>query len=265
MMNKQIRVAAVPLDIAWGDRAENIYVTGQLLRRLPHDVDIVVLPELFTTGFITDPHLMAEQADAPGREVAVEAMAELAAELNMALCFSLLYRVGGDYFNRAYFIEPSGEITFYNKRHLFAPSEESKVYTKGEAQIPVVRFRGWNVAMAVCYDVRFPVWLSNVGYKYDMLLVPANWPDARGYAWRQLLIARAIENQACVVGANRSGHDDFGIYDAQTFLFDHMGTPVGDVASDTGIVTGSFDIEAVRATRKRFPVQNHADSFTLKI
>lgn len=265
MMNKQIRVAAVPLDIAWGDRAENLYVAGELLRRLPHDTDIAVLPELFTTGFITDPHLMIENADARGKEVAVETMRKLSAELNMALCFSILYRDDGDYYNRGYFIEPSGETTVYNKRHLFAPSEESKVYTKGAAQIPVVRFRGWNVAMAVCYDVRFPVWLSNAGYKYDILLVPANWPDARGYAWRQLLIARAIENQACVVGANRSGHDDFGIYDAQTFMFDHMGTPVGDVASDTGIVLGSFNIEAVRTVRKRFPVQLHADSFTIKL
>lgn len=265
MINKDIRVAALPIDIAWGDRDENIYVAGELIRKLPADVDIVVLPELFTTGFITDPGLMAANADTPTSAQTLNAMRALAHERNMAICFSMLWRSGDDYYNRGVFIEPSGETTVYDKRHLFAPSEEARILAKGMHKIPVVRFRGWNVAMAVCYDLRFPVWMRNVDYRYDLMLLPANWPDSRGYAFRQLLIGRAIENQAPIVGANRSGHDDYGIYDAQTFMFDHMGTPVGNVASDTGIVIGSFDIDAIRTARSRFPALRHADRFTLSL
>lgn len=263
MINKDIRVAAIPIDIAWGDRDENIYVAGELIKNLPADVDIAVLPELFTTGFITDPGLMAANADTPSNSPTLTAMRALAKERNMAICFSMLWHDGDNYYNRGVFIEPSGETTVYDKRHLFAPSEEARILTAGCREVPVVRFRGWNVAMCICYDLRFPVWMRNVEYKYDLMLLPANWPDSRGYAFRQLLIGRAIENQAAIVGANRSGHDDYGIYDAQTFMFDHMGSPVGDIASDSGIVIGKFDIDAIRTARTRFPALRHADTFRL--
>lgn len=264
-MQRLLNVAVMPLNINSGDRDENLYIFSQQLANISRDTDIVVLPELFSTGFIADPVLMRNLADSSDRQLTLNFLRELAAKHNTAVCGSLLWRDGNNYFNRCFFIEPSGETAYYDKHHLFTQSKEPKLLTAGTAPSPIVRYRGWNIAMSVCYDMRFPVWQRNVGNRYDIMLVPANWPTVRSYDWQHLLIARAIENQACYVGANRSGEDDFGSYDNNSFIVDHRGRMVGNVDEATGIVTATLSLDDLKKCRTAFPVSSSADHFTLTI
>ena len=136
----------------------------------------------------------------------------------------------------------------------------------GTGRVPVVRYRGWNIGMIVCYDLRFPVWCRNVGLAYDVMLVPSNWPSVRGYAFERLLIGRAIENQAYYVGANRGGADDYGDYDGMTFVFDQDGRPVGLADSDdTRVVYVETSRDARERSRKRMPASSAADQFSIII
>jgi predicted amidohydrolase len=261
-MQRLLNVAVLPIDIIPGDRDENLYTVTQLVGKLSRDTDLVVLPELFSTGFIHDPLLMRKLADSDDSQLTLNFLRDMTRQCNVAFCGSLLWRNGGEYSNRCFFIEPSGETTFYDKHHLFLLSKEPKLLTAGRELSPIVRYRGWNIAMAVCYDVRFPVWLRNTGNKYDLLVVPANWPTQRGYEWQHLLIARAIENQACVVGANRSGKDDFGDYDDSSYIINHRGRIVSE-ADANGIISATLSLEKVELYRKTFPVASSADPFTL--
>ena len=265
ILNPTFTAVALPLDIVWADREANLRALGDALDRIPAGVDLVVLPELFTTGFINDPALLTSLPETNNGET-MEAVRRLAARHNCALAGSFLAKTAHQVFNRGFFIEPSGDETFYDKRHLFSLSSEAKVYTPGTRPMPVVRFRGWNIAMIVCYDLRFPVWCRNKEQEYDALIVPANWASARGYAWRQLLIARAIENQAYVVGANRGGSDDYGDYSGMTYIFDSMGQPVGQPLTGTdGAVIATFSRENIDEWRRRFPAAKDADRFDLPL
>lgn len=263
MLNNDINIAVIPVDITWNDRDENLFATSQLIKKLRPETDIAVLPELFSTGYISDTgilHDLAETSDGP----TISAVRAWAKETNTAICGSFIARTGNMYFNRAFFVEPSGETSYYDKRHLFSLSDECKVFHQGDRQSPVVRFRGWNIAMAICYDIRFPVWCRNTGYKYDIMLIPANWPDKRGYAWKQLLIARAIENQAYVAGANRSGTDDYGCYDDMSFILDYSGNPIGQSGCDK-VSYATLHKDGLELFRRHFPVMNDHDRFIIDL
>ena len=263
-MTNNLRIISIPLDIEWANPQANLMALEAALRRLPGGTDIAVVPELFTTGFVNDPALGADVAET-NTGVTVGALHDMAARYGTALCGSFMACTGHKYYNRGFFIEPSGDETFYDKHHLFCVSAESKVFAPGTEAIPVVRYRGWNVAMIICYDLRFPAWCRNRGRAYDMLLVPANWASARGYAWEHLLIARAIENQAVVVGANRSGKDDYGDYTGLTYIFDATGHPAGVGADDCypGAVKAEVSLDELRRARRRLPVGDDADDFIL--
>lgn len=265
-MSDTLRIAAIPIDIAWGDSAANLAALGAAMQRLPAGTDIAVVPELFTTGFVHDPALAAQLAQ-PNSGSTVAALHHFASTTGVAIAGSIMAVTTGRYYNRGFFIEPSGDETFYDKRHLFCVSAESEVFTPGSETIPVVRFRGWNIAMIVCYDLRFPAWCRNRDTAYDVLLVPANWATAREYAWTHLLIARAIENQAVVVGANRSGHDDYGDYDGTTQIYDATGHPCGKAADTVyrGAVIADLSADELARARRRLPVAADADDFLLKI
>ena len=222
MKADSITVAALPLDIKWAQIDENLAKVDMRLHTMPQKADVVVLPELCSTGFIQDMS-MIEDIARESESKTIAAAKRWSKELDMAIAGTCLAGRDGKYFNRGFFITPDGTATFYDKRHLFSLSPEAAVYSPGDAYPPVIRFRGFNFSMVICYDLRFPVWCRNKGERYDILLVPANWAQARGYAWRHLLIARAIENQAMVVGCNRSGSDDYGCYDYQAFIFDSKG------------------------------------------
>lgn len=272
-MANELKVAAVALDIAPGDRTANLELARQAVFALPDDVDVVVLPELFTTGFCADdddfPAAVSESISGP----TIQAIAQWARQRNMAIAGSFAARVAHQHFNRAFFIEPSGEEAYYDKRHLFSRGGEQNVFAAGTVPFRTVRFRGWNISMIICYDLRFPVWSRNVGNDYDLLLVPANWPESRSYAWQHLLIARAIENQACVVGANRCGRAGNDVYDHQSFIFNHLGqpatgsTPPPFLAQIPGVevLIATLSLDQIQKYRRAFPAATDADSFSITL
>lgn len=259
-----LKIAAIPLDIRQGEPAHNLAEAGRIIRSLEADTDLAVLPELFTTAFVADPDRLveaAEEADGP----TVKAIRDLAAETGVAIAGSYLCVSGGVYLNRGFIVTPAGDAAFYDKRHLFCLSPEARLYRRGAEEMPVVSVNGWNIAIAVCYDLRFPAWCRNRGQRYDALLVPANWPQAREYAWRHLLIARAIENQAVVVGADRTGTDDYGVYDGLTEIYDPMGQPVGRVSGPDGVVYASESLARLRKLRRSLPFGMDADDFSITL
>lgn len=264
-----LKIATLPLDITWADRDENVYALTRALKKLPSDTDIVALPETFDTGSIVDTDIFNRTTVSASADETLDTLRRLARKHNMALTGSVITTdVDGSFRNRGFFIEPAGDEYFYDKHHLFGLSSEAEHFTAGRDAIPVIRYRGWNIALAVCYDLRFPAWLRNTDNKYDVLIIPANWPEKRAYAWKHLLIARAIENQAYVVGANRAGSDDFGNYDGLTYVFDYVGKPILeplDKSADTKPEIGIAVCDRAKITRFReaFPVANDADRFTI--
>ena len=263
-MSNKLKVAIASLDITAGDKEENVNRLKTCIGNLDADSDLLVLPELFSTGFTSNNDRMQELAETNGGWT-VSQLRKIAKQYNVAVAGSFLARTGSSIFNRAFFIEPSGDETFYDKRHLFSMSSESKILVKGNTGLPVVRFRGWNIAVAVCYDLRFPVWCRNVGLKYDLLTFPANWPNSREYAWRHLLIARAIENQAYVIGVNRSGEDKFGCYDNMSLALDFCGKELNTVetsVSTLGYVT--LERDALERWRSDFSAWADSDAFVIK-
>lgn len=265
-MQYKLKITTYSPDIVWADVDENLFaLTSAVKSDIPADTDILVLPELFATGFIKQKDILNRFSEASDGSKTLERVCALARERKMAICGTLAVRDnGGEIYNRAFFAEPSGEITFYDKRHLFSRSTESVNFSAGAALPPVVRYRGWNVAMAICYDLRFPAWLRNTDNRYDLMLIPANWPESRRYAWEHLLIARAIENQAYVVGCNRGGADDYGTYDDLTCVYDYMGKRINEQLSGKPYITvATLDKKEMYAFRKDFPVSADADKFNI--
>ena len=261
-MSDTLNIAAIALDIAWGEPSRNIEAVDRWLHSVPAGTDLVVLPELFTTGFIQDETLLGELSEASDGTT-MQAVRQWARQYGWAMAGSFSAKEDGKVYNRAFFVTPEGDTTFYDKRHLFAPSAEAQIYTAGQELIPVVEFRGWKIAMMICYDLRFPVWARNRGHRYDCMLVPANWPTARGYAWTHLIIARAIENQAVYVGCDRGGHDDYGEYDGLAMIVDANGMPMGHVVEGTPIICATASLSAIARARRKLPTIMSADDFRL--
>lgn len=261
-MNDTITIAVIPLDIAQADKEANLRNVVTLMQSVDPATDVVVLPELFSTGFIADPQEMRDMSETNTGNT-IDTMRRLAARHNMAICGSFLAKTGSSYYNRAFFIEPSGDETFFDKRHLFALSRESVMLSPGRDKSPLIRFRGWTFSIVVCYDIRFPVWCRNTGMAYDVMLVPANWPQSRRFAWEHLLIGRAIENQAYYIGADRSGNDAYGCYDDMTVTVDFYGRNAGVRDESTGITYVTADRHTLEKARKSMPTMLDADIFTI--
>ncbi|MCH5220406.1 MAG: nitrilase family protein [Muribaculaceae bacterium] len=259
-----LKISVLPLDIAWGDIEENVFATERQLRKIEKGTDIVVLPELFNTGFITSPEMLRVMAEDASDSATMSSLRRWAKKYNFAIVGTMLVKDGNNIFNRGFFVEPSGETTYYDKKHLFCMSAESTTLTPGSEPIPVVRYRGWNIALAICYEVRFPVWLRNTDNRYDILIFPANWPESRSYAWKHLLIARAIENQAYVVGVNRLGKDDGGSYDGSSYIIDYKGRIEASAGlPDAKCISAVLNRERLLHYRSSFPVIRDADNFKL--
>lgn len=269
MTSDSLNIAAIALDIVWGAPEVNLNAAEAFINRLSDDTDIVVLPELFTTGMVQDETLLAELSSQKYVDLTLNRIKAWAQGRQCAVCGSFTAAENGKLFNRAFFITPNDRTVYYDKRHLFSVSAEGKVYTAGTAIPPVIPYKGWNISMMICYDLRFPVWSRNHHHAYDMMLVPANWPTARAYAWDHLLIARAIENQAVYVGCDRSGKDDYGTYDGLSKIVDALGRPVSSIAEGTEeqplVLTATVSLSEIHKSRRKLPVVDSADDYTLII
>ena len=261
MTNSLLNVAMLSLDIFQNDPHHNLSEVERLLADIPDTTDLVVLPELFSTGFCNSRDTMQEMAETVSGQT-MRRVKQWAEAKNCAFAGSFLCRVGDKFYNRAFFIEPGGDETYYDKRHLFSLSHENELYSPGNEPFRPVRYRGWNIAMIVCYDLRFPAWCRHNAGDFDLLIVPANWGRRREYAWTHLLIARAIENQCFTVGVNRSGTDDYGEYDHTSRAYWPKGEPIE--APEHGCLTlVTLDKSRVNEIRSHFPVLADADKFNI--
>lgn len=261
-MNDTITIAVIPLDIAQADKEANLRNVVTLMQSVDPATDVVVLPELFSTGFIADPQEMRDMSETNTGNT-IDTMRRLAARHNMAICGSFLAKTGSSYYNRAFFIEPSGDETFFDKRHLFALSLRKRDALAGPRQIAPDPIPGMDILDRRV--LRHPVsrLVPQHRHAYDVMLVPANWPQSRRFAWEHLLIGRAIENQAYYIGADRSGNDAYGCYDDMTVTVDFYGRNAGVRDESTGITYVTADRHTLEKARKSMPTMLDADIFTI--
>lgn len=266
MITKPLNIALCPMGIVWGNKAANLDTLIELMPQLHPDTDLLVLPEMFSTGFMTDSDKEKLRCHAERNTgKTIDTIKALARTYNIAVAGSFMADSGGLLFNRAFFIEPNGDETFADKRHLFTMAGEDKVFSHGNTRM-AVRYRGWNIAMIVCYDLRFPVWCRNRNNEYDLLIAVANWPVARVAAWDSLLVARALENEAYVAGVNCRGVDDKGFeYNGSSKLLDFKGKEIGKPSEAVGVIYGQLDYDRLTSFRSKFPAWKDADQFTLTI
>lgn len=261
-----MKVCSIPLDIKYASPEDNILSAAKALHEVESDTDVVLLPELFTTAFVPDINTVATLAERnDGRTV--ETLRRWAEFFGFAIAGSFLATDGGGrYYNRGFFVEPSGDVTFYDKRHLFPLSTEDKTYTPGREHAARVRFRGWEFMLVICFDVRFPVWTRNRPESmYDVLLVPANWPHSRAGQFKILLAARAVENQVYVVASNRIGDDKFGQYNlGDSAIYDNLGTAIQETRRN-GYQYALLDRKALDEGRSRFPAYVATDKWSIEL
>jgi predicted amidohydrolase len=256
-----LRLALLQQSLVWQSPEANRRAFGELIARLAGSTDLIVLPEMFTTGFTMEPAEWAEAADGP----TVLWLREQADASNAAITGSVAVRENDRYVNRLYWVTPGGTTAQYDKRHLFRMGDEHSHYAGGIRTL-LVEWRGFRIAPLVCYDLRFPVWSRRrPSFNYDLMVYVANWPAARRYPWQQLLRARAIENQAFVAGCNRVGSDGQGVAHAgDSVALDFLGKPLAELADVPGIITATLDLSALRDFREQFPAHLDADRFTLE-
>ena len=251
---KDLRVTLAQADLHWEDKAANLAAFTAKLAGLAGQTDLVVLPEMFTTGFTMNAPALAEPENGP----TVQWMAEQAAWLNAAITGSFIALDGGRYYNRLVWMQPDGRYQTYDKRHLFAMAGEHHTYTPGNKRL-LVEWRGWKVLPLICYDLRFPAWSRNQE-DYDLLIYVANWPSPRRHHWRSLLAARAIENQAYALGINRVGLDGNGYPHAgDTSAIDFSGEELFHLAHSEGCMTLVLSYQEQQAFRQKLPFLDDRD------
>lgn len=259
---EKLNIALLQNDIVWEDVNANLQACEAVLATLDAGVHLAVLPEMFTTGFSMSAVQYAEE----GEGTTLATLKRWAAQYDIALAGSYIARQEGKCYNRGFFVKPDGEVTFYDKRHLFRMGDEGKVFSAGNERT-IVNYRGWNIALFVCYDLRFPVWSRNVNNEYDIALYVASWPQVRGHVWRTLLLARAIENACYVCGVNRVGEDGMKlVYTGDTMAIDFKGSVMDKVPDgEQGVVVVELDGDKLQSFRTKFPTWRDADAFTLNI
>lgn len=253
-----LKLALVQTSMHWQDTPANHLHFARLLDQAA-GADLVILPEMFTTGYSMDAAELAEAEDGPTRHW----MLDQARRLNAVVTGSLIVRVAdGSYRNRLYWARPDGTHTSYDKRHLFRMAGEHKHYAAGERRV-LLELKGWHIRPLICYDLRFPVW-SRDPYDTDLLIYVASWPSARRDAWNRLLPARAIENLCYVAAVNRIGVDGKGYpYSGDSQVLNFQGDALCAPADAEGVFHVTLTGEALGKYRQRFPAYQDADSFEL--
>jgi len=257
MISSTLHITLVQLDIYWENPGENIQRVEKLLMDTG-ETDLIILPEMWSTGFTMQPERVAESDHGP----AVEWMKAQSKSRNSVITGSISVHHGHHYLNRCYFTFPDGTLSFYDKKHLFSFGKEDQHYTPGNEKV-MVEIKGWKVRPVICYDLRFPAWCRNTD-DYDLLLIVANWPVPRIHHWDALLKARAIENQSYVAAVNRTGTDGNGLeYNGHTSLYDMNGTSLVRMDEKEGITAFRLDKEILTAFRHQFRFLQDRYDFTL--
>lgn len=259
MSSEQLNVTMVQPDIVWEDKAANLLQYEEYISSVQGKKEVVVLPEMFSTGFSMAPEKLAESMD--GKSVSW--MKDIARNYGCILTGSLIIEEGGNYYNRMLWVQPDGKLGYYDKRHLFGYANEDEHYSAGDKRL-IVSVKGFRICLQVCYDLRFPVWSRNKGEEYDVLLYVANWPERRSMAWKALLQARAIENMSYVIGVNRVGEDGNGInHSGDSSVFDPLGNLLWQESNKAIAHTVTIEKEQVTSARAQFSFLKDADKFMI--
>jgi predicted amidohydrolase len=257
-----LTVTLIQTALHWEDKAANLSMLEEKIMGIREKTELVILPEMFSTGFSMQPAALAETME--GQTVAW--MKKIAAAKKIILTGSVIITEYKQYFNRLLWVLPDGNFGYYDKRHRFAFAGEDEQYTPGNKRL-IASVKGWKINLQVCYDLRFPVWArqeSGKAPEYDILLYVANWPERRVHAWKSLLTARAIENQCYVIGLNRVGNDGNGIYHSgDSMVIDALGATMYHKAHDADIHTIVLQKETLEEIRTKFPFWKDADEFNI--
>ncbi len=259
-MQDTLKVAIIQSDLVWENPSSNRENFSKKIATIQEEIDLILLPEMFTSGFTMSPNRVAETMDGP----TVNWMIEIAKQRNLAIGGSVVIEENEIFYNRFVFVQPDGELHTYDKRHTFTLAGENKVYASGDNKV-IVDYKGWKICTMICYDLRFPVWARNVE-NYDLLVYVANWPQPRVNAWDTLLEARAIENMCYCIGVNRTGSDDYGHnYVGHSAAYNCLGetlSKITDGRQETTIV--SLNKNHIETTRSSLKFLDDKDQFIVK-
>jgi len=265
-----MNITLLQANLHWHNPVANRAMLEERIFSLPEPTDLIILPEMFTTGFTMDARAVAE----PMNLTTFRWLKQMAAQTKAVVTGSYVVQEDGRYHNRLIWMQPDGTFDVYDKRHLFRMAGEDQIYTAGTRRL-VKEWNGWRICPLICYDLRFPVWSRNGGHSevqdandppldYDLLLYVANWPSARRNAWNTLLQARAIENLSYVVGVNRVGEDGNGLpYAGESAVIDYRGEVMFRQADVEMVHQQTLSLEELRAFRRKFPAYLDADAFEI--
>lgn len=274
-----LTITTIQTNLVWENKIANLQALEKKINSLEEKTEIIVLPEMFSTGFSMQPQLLAETMDGE----TVQWMKEVASKNKVILTGSIIIEEAGNFYNRLIWMLPNGQFGSYDKRHLFGFAEEDKFYTPGNKRL-IASAKGWKINLQICYDLRFPVWARNrilqtdssteegvstetegndIIPEYDILIYVANWPERRNHAWKTLLCARAIENQCYVIGVNRVGRDGNNInHSGNSLVIDPLGEVLYHMAHDEDISTITLEKEHLQDVRTKFPFWKDGDYFS---
>lgn len=268
-----LTITTIQTNLIWEDKEANLRQLEEKINAIEERTEIVVLPEMFSTGFTMQPQLFAEEmparAGSDGDGETVEWMKTIAAEKRIILTGSIIIKEDDKFYNRLIWMLPNGTFGYYDKRHLFAYAGEDQHYAAGNKRL-IASVKGWKINLQVCYDLRFPVWArqqhmgEQLTPEYDVLIYVANWPERRSHAWKTLLCARAIENQCYVVGVNRVGTDGKNInHSGNSLIIDPLGEVLYHKADEEDIFTITLERERLDEVRMKFPFWKDGDDFKI--
>ena len=267
---KNLNVTIIQTSLHWQNRSANLSHLEKLIQKINQPTQLIVLPEMFSSGFTMD---AISVADEPHGEI-LDWMKNLAIKKNATITGSVVIKDDNRYYNRLLWVKADGNVEYYNKRHLFRMAKENENYAEGNARL-ITNIDDWRICPLICYDLRFPAWSRNINWsknfernhQYEVLIYVANWPNKRSHAWKSLLVARAIENQCYVIGVNRIGIDGNDIsYSGDSMIIN----PLGEIISNTGaneesIESITLSLKDILEYRKSFPAISDSDEFEIKI
>lgn len=261
---QDLKISLAQYDIVWNDKQANFSKIENLLKSKKEDFDLLILPEMFNTGFSMNPETLAEKPDS----ISLDFLKRIAKENNTAVAGSFMVEEAGKYYNRLYFVEPNGDYKTYDKRHLFRMGNEHNHFSGGNSEL-IITYKSWKIKFLICYDLRFPVWsknkYENQEFEYDILVYVANWPEVRVHVWEKLLQARAIENLSYSIGVNRIGLDGKNLnYNGRSLACDFKGDLIKNLKNSEEIYTFTVSKENLKEFRNKFNVGLDWDKFEIK-